>query len=181
MTTPARTTPARELLLDAFRWTDGHGDIWPAFRDAGTLAALIRDLVEPFRGAGITAVCGIESRGFLLGGAAAVALGAGFAAVRKGDGLFPGEKLTARTQPDYRGLRHELRLRRSSLGPGDAVLFVDDWIETGSQARAVRELVAAAGARLVGCAVIVDEVRPDAREGLGTFHALMTADELPAP
>ncbi|ONK12426.1 phosphoribosyltransferase family protein [Streptomyces sp. MP131-18] len=124
--------------------------------------------MAPFRGVGVTAVCGIESRGFLLGGAAALALGAGFAAVRKGDGLFPGAKLTVRTRPDYRGLRHELRMRRSALGPGDVVLFVDDWIGTGGQALAVRELVAATGAPFVGCAAVVDEVRPAAREALGT-------------
>ncbi|ALO98999.1 Phosphoribosyltransferase [Streptomyces hygroscopicus subsp. limoneus] len=70
------------------------------------------------------------SRGFLLGAAVAVELGVGFFAVRKQEGLFPGEKLTRQTSPDYRRLRHELRIRRASLTPSDRVLMVDDWIET---------------------------------------------------
>ncbi|WP_329377152.1 SUKH-3 domain-containing protein [Streptomyces sp. NBC_01716] len=84
---------ARDLALEHFRWISGHADVWAVFRDARALAAVVTGLVEPFRGEGITAVCGIEARGFLLGGAAAVELGVGFVPVRKGEGLFPGDKV----------------------------------------------------------------------------------------
>ncbi|MCP3801062.1 phosphoribosyltransferase [Allokutzneria sp. A3M-2-11 16] len=172
-------TPARDLLLERFRWIDGHADMWPVFRDGDAFKAVVQALVEPFRGVGVTAVCGIESRGFLLGGAAAMELGVGFVAVRKAAGLFPGEKLVRETEPDYRGLRHALRLQRASLSPTDRVLLVDDWIETGSQALAVRELVENAGAKLAGCAVVVDQMASESKTMLGVFHALVTADELP--
>jgi len=56
--------------------------------------------------------------------------------------------------------------------------LVDDWIETGSQASAVRQLLAEAGAELVGCAVVVDQLRPAARASVGRLHASTTADEL---
>jgi len=174
------TVSAREALLRRFRWVGGHADVWPVFRDGDAFGVVVRALVEPFRGKGITAVCGIESRGFLLGGAAAVELGVGFVAVRKGAGMFPGEKLVRRAEPDYRGLRHSLRVQRASLGPADRVLLVDDWIETGSQARAVRELVEAAGARLIGCAVLVDQLRPGSPVPPGRLHSLVTGEELPA-
>lgn len=105
----------RALLLDRFRWVDGHADLWPVFRDGAAFAEVVKALAEPFRDAGVTAVCGIESRGFLLGGAVALELGVGFAAVRKAAGLFPGEKLTRETDPDYRGFRHVLRMQRSAL------------------------------------------------------------------
>ncbi len=153
--------------------------MWPVFRDGHALGEVIKALVAPFRDDGVTAVCGIESRGFLLGGAAAVELGVGFVAVRKGTGMFPGEKIARETAPDYRGIRHVLRIQRSSVGPGDRVLLVDDWIETGSQALAVRQLVTEAGADLVGCAVVVDQLRPSARPQVGRVHALVTKDELP--
>lgn len=169
----------RALLLDRFRWVDGHADLWPVFRDGATFAEVVKALAEPFRDAGVTAVCGIESRGFLLGGAVALELGTGFAAIRKAAGLFPGEKLTRETDPDYRGFRHVLRMQRSALSPGDRALLVDDWIETGSQALAVRGLVAEAGAELVGCAVLVDQFDPATRPRLGRLHALLAADELP--
>lgn len=170
---------ASDLLMRRFRWVDGHADMWPVFGDGDVFREVVKELVAPFRDAGVSAVCGIESRGFLLGGAAALELGVGFVAVRKGAGLFPGEKIVCETAPDYRGIRHVLRLQRSSLGPGDRAVLVDDWIETGSQALAVRQLVAEAGAELVGCAVLVDQLRPDVRPLVGRVHALAAAAELP--
>lgn len=168
-----------DQLLRRFRWIDGHADLWPWFRDGELFRAVVKDLVAPFRDRRISTVCGIESRGFLLGGAAALELGTGFVAIRKEHGLFPGEKITCRTEPDYRGNRHVLRMQRSSLVPGDRVLLVDDWIETGSQALGVRRLVGEAGAELVGCAVIVDQLGPDAKRLVGRVHALVAAGELP--
>ena len=170
------TITARELVLDRFRWIGGHADLWPLFRDGTAFKAAVHALVEPFREAGVTAVCGIESRGFLLGGAAAVELGVGFVPVRKAAGMLPGEKLVRETDPDYRGIRHALRIQRASVAPGDRLLLVDDWIETGSQALAVRDLLVAAGADLVGCAVVVDQFRSP---GLLPVHALVTAEDLP--
>jgi adenine phosphoribosyltransferase len=170
---------ASDLLLRRFRWVDGHADLWPVFRDGVAFGEVVDALVTPFRDAGVTAVCGIESRGFLLGGAAALKLGVGFVAVRKGSGMLPGEKLVRETGPDYRGVRHLLRMQRSSLGLGDRVLLVDDWIETGSQALAVQELVVQAGAEWVGCAVIVDQLRSAARPLVEPVHALVAKTELP--
>ncbi|MFE7313967.1 phosphoribosyltransferase family protein [Streptomyces sp. NPDC057555] len=173
-------TTARGLALEHFRWIDGHADVWAIFRDPKALAAVVRGLVDPLRGDHITAICGIESRGFLLGAAAAVELGVGFVPVRKSDGLFPGDKVTGRTDPDYRGLRHTLRLQRPSLGPGDRVALVDDWIETGSQAATVKGMVEACGVSWAGCSVIVDQLAEEYRRALGPIRALLTASDLPA-
>ncbi|WP_327706970.1 phosphoribosyltransferase [Streptomyces decoyicus] len=170
---------ARGLVLERFRWIGGHADVWQIFRDPGALAALVRGLAGPFREDGVTAVCGIESRGFLLGAAAAVEPGVGFVAVRKGEGIFPGEKVTRRSDPDYRGTRQELRLQRAAVGPGDRVLLVDDWIETGSQASAVRSMVEECGGQWAGCSVIVDQTTPARRADLGV-RSIVTAAELPA-
>ncbi|MEY9877935.1 adenine phosphoribosyltransferase [Streptacidiphilus sp. MAP12-33] len=172
-------TTARGLVLDHFQWINGHADVWAIFRDPEALAAVVRGLVEPFRDEQITAICGIESRGFLLGAAAAVELGVGFVPVRKGDGLFPGAKVTRRTDPDYRSLRHTLRLQRPSLGPGDRVLLVDDWIETGSQALAVKAMIEECRASWAGCSVIVDQLGEKTKHHLGTVSALLPARELP--
>jgi adenine phosphoribosyltransferase len=171
---------ARDLVLEQFRWVGGHADVWAVFRDAATLAAVVRALVEPFRETGATAVCGIESRGFLLGGAAAVELGVGFVPVRKGGGLFPGEKVVRRAEEDYRGVGHTLRMQRGSLGAGDRVVLVDDWIETGSQAAAVRDMIEECGSRWLGCAVIVDQLADARRAGLAPVRGLLSAADLPA-
>jgi adenine phosphoribosyltransferase len=171
------TRPARRALLDRFRWVSGHADVWRVFRDADALTAVVSGLVAPWRDRGVTHVIGVESRGFLLGGAAAVRLGAGFVAVRKTDGLLPGEKITADTAPDYRGRRHHLRMQ-AALGPSDRVLLVDDWAEVGSQARGVRELVRASGATWLGVSVLVDQLPDEVRAELGRVTALVRADEL---
>jgi adenine phosphoribosyltransferase len=170
---------ARDLTLEHFRWIGGHADVWAVFRDAKALAAVVAGLVEPFRGERITAVCGIESRGFLLGGAAAIELGVGFVPVRKGEGLFPGDKVVRQSSPDYRSLRHTLRLQRSSLGPGERVVLVDDWIETGNQAVAVRSMVEECGSTWVGCSVIVDQLTGAPRNALGAVRGILTAQDLP--
>ncbi|WP_020574495.1 hypothetical protein [Actinopolymorpha alba] len=170
---------ARRLTLEHFQWIDGHADVWEIFRDPSALTAVVKGLVEPFKDDGITAVCGIESRGFALGVATAIQLGAGFVPVRKQAGLLPGEKITRQTAPDYRGVCHELRLQRGSLTPSDRVLMVDDWIETGSQAAAVKSMVDECGSHWAGCSVIVDETNDDRRMMLGV-RGLVTAADLPA-
>ena len=140
---------------------------------------MVRGLAGPFREDGVTAVCGIETRGFLLGAAAAVELGVGFVAVRKGEGILPGKKVTRRSDPDYRNTRQELRLQRAAVGPEDRVLLVDDWIETGSQASAVRSMVEECGGQWAGCSVVVDQTAPARRVNLGV-RSIVTAAELPA-
>lgn len=172
---------ARALVLEHFTWIGGHADVWSVFRDAEALSAVVTALVEPFRDARITAVCGVESRGFLLGGAAAVALGVGFVPVRKGEGLFPGVKVERRSAPDYRGQQHRLRLQRSALGPDDRVLLVDDWIETGSQAATVRNMVLECGSAWAGCALIIDQLDAARAHAVGPVRALLRFEDLPAP
>lgn len=171
---------AAELALKHFRWINGHADVWAVFRDAEALRALVTGLAEPVRADGITAVCGIESRGFLLGAAVAVELGVGFVPVRKGIGLLPGDKAFGQTAPDYRGLRHTLRLQRDMLGEGDRVLLVDDWIETGAQAATVRAIVEECGAAWAGCSVLVDQLTDERRACIGPVRSVLLAADLPA-
>jgi adenine phosphoribosyltransferase len=159
-------------------FVDGHADVWRLFDDVALLRRVVDALVDPFRGEA-TRVAGIESRGFILGAAAALALDVGFVPVRKGDGLFPGAKATADAGTDYRGHRHTLRMQRASVSPGDRVLLVDDWIETGSQALAAKELVDACGGTLIGIATVVTQAPADVLAQLGRTHALVSAGELP--
>jgi adenine phosphoribosyltransferase len=112
------------------------------------------------------------------GARARCGLGAGFAAIRKSEGLFPGPKLTVPAAHDYRGNSHTLRIQTASLGEGDRVLLVDDWCETGSQAVAARTLIEAAGAEFDGLACIVDQSAPGVAGRVGVYHWLIRADGL---
>jgi adenine phosphoribosyltransferase len=143
---------------DQIAEVDGHSDIWRIFLDSALFGRVVRAMASPFNSERVTKVVGIEARGFLLGGAVALELGAGFAAVRKG-GHLPGLKLTQRmARADYRGQMHELRLQAGALRHQDRVLLVDDWIEVGSQAAAAKGLVEQARATFVGTSVIVNQL-----------------------
>lgn len=171
-------TDAARLVLDRFRWVQGHGDVWRLFDEAPVFAAVVDGLVTPWRDRGITKVCGIESRGFLLGGAAALALGVGFAPVRKADGLLPGDKMSEPAERDYRGQRHTLRMQLAALQPADRVVLVDDWAESGNQALAVKRLVERCGATFGGASVIVNQLSPASTAALGEVTQLVYADQL---
>jgi adenine phosphoribosyltransferase len=166
-------------LLRMFQWRDGHADVWNVFRDAEAFARVIAGMVAPFRGESVTAVAGVESRGFLLGGAAAIELGVGFIAIRKAGALFPGDKARCATAPDYRGHSHELLVRRDDVRTGDRVLLVDDWAETGSQARAVDHLVRSCGAELVGLSLMIDQLDVTTRAGFVNVASLARFVDLP--
>jgi adenine phosphoribosyltransferase len=170
---------ARNAFLGRFGWHDGHADVWRVFNDADAFAAIVAGLAEPWRGRDVTKVCGIESRGFLLGGPVAIALGAGFVAMRKRDALFPGLKYEIETESDYRGRRHVLQIRQDSITAGERVLFVDDWIERGSQASVGRDLVEACGGSLVGMSVIVDQLDAERRRALPPITSLVATNHLP--
>lgn len=166
-----------ERLAQDIEIVGGHADVWRLFDDAHGLREIAAALVAPFR-RHATKVAGIESRGFILGVAAALELGVGFVPIRKSEGLFPGPKAVCETEPDYRGNRHRLRLQRVALTSEDRVLLIDDWIETGSQARAARAVVEECGARLLGVATVVSEVGLGEVSDLGRVHALVRAEAL---
>ncbi|HVQ88275.1 MAG TPA: phosphoribosyltransferase [Actinomycetes bacterium] len=177
MATDSVIDVARRALLERFKWSSGHADVWRVFNDGPSLAAVVDGLVEPWRSSGITAVTGIEARGFLLGGAVAAKLGVGFHAVRKTDGMLPGPKRSIRTEPDYRGLTYTLRMQ-AVLKPDERVLLVDDWAERGSQALGVCSLVEQSGATFAGVSVMVDQLDDATRSRLARVTALVTASEL---
>jgi adenine phosphoribosyltransferase len=158
---------------------DGHADVWRAFWNGRLFARVAAALAEPYRGCEVTKVAGIEARGMILGAAVAIELGAGFVAIRKGSGLFPGPKIVRVTPTDYRGRRSTLRLQQDSVGRGDRVILVDDWFETGSQALTARAMIEEAGAEFLGSSVIVDQLSESARCALGDLAALIPASALP--
>lgn len=160
-------------LLARIPWVGGHADVWRTFSDERFFPRLVAALADPYRAEDVTKVAGIEARGFILAAAVAVELSAGFVAIRKNAGLFPGEKIVRVSEPDYRGNTSTLRLQVRSLRPGDRVLLVDDWLETGSQALAAKAMIEAAGAVFAGASVIVDQLSDAGRARLAPFTALM--------
>ena len=120
--------------------------------DAGGLAtaveALAATVTEP-----IDLVAAIEARGFAIGGALAVRLGAGLLLVRK-DGKLPGATLTEDYALEYGSDR--LAIHADACLPGQRVLIVDDLIATGGTALAAARLVRRAGGTIVGARFLID-------------------------
>jgi adenine phosphoribosyltransferase len=174
--------PPLGVLLRARITIDSHGlgNMWPVFYDAALFGRVVAEMAAPFAGR-VDKVAGIEARGFLLGAAVAARLEVGFVAIRKSDGLFPGETLSALTASDYRGRQHTFRLQRAALRNGDRVGIVDDWFETGSQGLIARRLVEEAGATYAGASIIVDQLTDERRRALAPCHALVNAGELDFP
>jgi adenine phosphoribosyltransferase len=158
----------------------GLGNMWAVFYDTELFARVIAAMAAPFAGA-VDKIAGVESRGFVLGAAVATQLGVGFVAIRKADGLYPGETFSAFSASDYRGRQHTFRLQRAAIELGDRVGLVDDWFETGSQGLIARQLIEQAGATYVGASIIVDELPAEKREALEPCHALVDASELNFP
>jgi adenine phosphoribosyltransferase len=98
-------------------------------------------------------VVAIESRGFILGGALADRLGAGFVPVRK-PGKLPWKSRSVRYELEYGS--DTLEMHEDAVGPGDRVLVVDDVIATGGTARAVGDLSGALGASVSGFVFLVE-------------------------
>lgn len=138
-------------------------DITTLIRDAQGLAEAIDAMVKPFRGQKIDQVLGVESRGFIFGGAMAQQLGCGFVPVRK-PGKLPAEVIGEEYTLEY-GV-NRLELHRDALTPGQRVLIVDDLLATGGTARASANLARKLGAEVVSLVFAVELTFLDGRRKL---------------
>lgn len=170
-----------ENILGHFRWVDGDADIWNMLRDADSLSSIATELARLCALDSPELILGIEARGFVFAPLIALKLGVGFSPIRKGDAMFPGEITTVESAPDYRGKTQKLSARTDHLVPGGRVALVDDWIETGSQAAAARQMVEESGSELVNVTTIVDQTNQAVRESLPTIHSIVSGNDLPRP
>jgi adenine phosphoribosyltransferase len=128
-------------------------DITPVLRDGRLLQDVITEMSRPFRDKGVTHVLGIEARGFILGGAVAAALGAGFVPARK-PGKLPWERVTESYDLEYGS--DSLEAHRDALTDGSRVVVVDDVLATGGTAKAAGQLARGLGAELVGWSFLLE-------------------------
>lgn len=128
-------------------------DITTLLGDARAFRCAVDALVQPFVGCKIDKVAGIEARGFILGGALAHQLNAGFVPLRK-RGKLPHKTIAVEYALEY-GL-DAMEMHHDALVAGERVLLVDDLIATGGTAEAAVGLLRQGGAELVGACFVVD-------------------------
>lgn len=154
------------------------------FRDVTTLMGnaegfrlTIAAMAEPWKDAAIDHVAGIEARGFILGGALACQLGAGFVPLRK-RGKLPHTTVRVAYSLEY-GV-DEMEMHTDAIRPGERILLVDDLIATGGTAQAAVKLLRSLGGNLLGAGFIIDlpELGGAAKlRDLGvTVHSLVAFD-----
>lgn len=150
----------RRMLTDHIRTIPDYPKPGILFRDITTLLAhpvafveTIDQLVAPFANCNIDKVVGIEARGFILGGAVADRLRAGFVPIRK-RGKLPHAKLSARYELEYG--HDEIEVHVDALKPGESVLLIDDLIATGGTALAAVELIERLDAKVFAACFVID-------------------------
>ena len=128
-------------------------DVTTLFGDPKAFRKAVDELVQPYAGTRIDKVAGIEARGFILGGAAAHQLSAGFIPLRK-KGKLPHKTIAESYQLEY-GV-DEMEMHVDAVKEGERVLLVDDLIATGGTAEAAIKLLRRAGAEIVASAFLID-------------------------
>ena len=130
------------------------------FRDITTLLGnprafrrAIDELVQPWAGNKIEKVAGMEARGFILGGAVAHQLSAGFVPIRK-KGKLPHTTVSIAYSLEY-GV-DEMEMHSDAVLPGERVILVDDLIATGGTAQGAVSLLKQIGADVVAACFVID-------------------------
>ena len=148
------------MLAESIRTIPDYPKPGIMFRDISTLLGdprafrrAVDELVQPFAGQRVARVAGIEARGFILGGAVAHQLSAGFIPLRK-KGKLPHKTVAVEYALEYG--TDVIEMHVDACAEGETVLLVDDLIATGGTAMAGVKLLREAGANVVGAAFVVD-------------------------
>ncbi len=130
------------------------------FRDITTLLLdpqgfrkTVDELVQIHLSSRIDKIAGIEARGFILGGAVAHQIGAGFLPIRK-KGKLPHTTIAEDYDLEYG--TDTVEIHADAVSPGDQVLLIDDLVATGGTAAASIRLLERAGATVIGCSFVID-------------------------
>lgn len=147
-------------------------DITPLVKDPAMLRLAVHGLLHPFLGEDITAVAGMEARGFIFGSLVAWELGIPFIPLRK-PGKLPYDVESLSYDLEYGSASLEVHI--DALEKGDRVLLIDDLIATGGTAAASCELIEKLGAEVVACAFVVELDFLKGRDKLAKYnvHSLL--------
>lgn len=147
-------------LVDAIRTIPDYPKPGILFRDITTLLGnprafrqTVDELVQPYAGLKIDKIAGIEARGFIIGGAIAHQLSAGFVPIRK-KGKLPHTTVSIAYSLEY-GV-DQMEIHADGVLAGERVILVDDLIATGGTATAAVQLLRNLGAIVEACVFIVD-------------------------
>jgi adenine phosphoribosyltransferase len=128
-------------------------DITTLLGDARAFRRAVDELVQPWAGSKIDKVAGMEARGFILGGAVAHQVSAGFIPIRK-KGKLPHKRVSIAYSLEY-GL-DQMEMHEDAVVAGERVILVDDLIATGGTAEGAVKLLRQMGANVLAACFIID-------------------------
>jgi adenine phosphoribosyltransferase len=128
-------------------------DITTLLGDARAFRRAVDEMVQPWAGMKVDRVAGIEARGFILGGAVAHQVSAGFVPIRK-KGKLPHTTVSVAYSLEY-GI-DEMEMHEDAVAPGDRVILVDDLIATGGTAEGAVKLLRQMGATVLAACFVID-------------------------
>jgi adenine phosphoribosyltransferase len=168
-----RLRPLIREIPDFPRAGIGFKDITPLLASPEALSEAVGGLADYARPLRVECVVAAEARGFLLGPALALELGAGFVLARK-PGKLPYETISAEYELEYGA--NQLELHSDAVSDGARVLVHDDLLATGGTAAALCELVEQLGGEVVGCGFLIELAFLEGRRRLEPreVHALLT-------
>jgi adenine phosphoribosyltransferase len=141
-------------------------DITTLLKDKKAFSQALKALSSKYKDKKIDTVVAVEARGFILGGAIAEKIGAGFVPVRK-KGKLPWKTDAVTYALEYG--TDTLEMHRDAIKPGDKVLIVDDLLATGGTVKAVTELVEKKQGKIAGVAFLVELVDLKGKEKLKDY------------
>jgi len=147
-------------------------DITPLVKDPAALKVAVHQLMYPFLGREITAVAGMEARGFIFGSLVAWDLGLPFIPLRK-PGKLPYDVQSVAYDLEYGSAILEAHI--DAFDVNDRVLLIDDLLATGGTAKASCELIEKMGAKVEACAFVIELDFLEGREKLSSYevHSLL--------
>lgn len=150
-------------------------DITTLINDGEAFRFVIDSLHQRYRGKGIDRIVGIESRGFIFGGALADRLGCGLVIARK-PGKLPADTLEESYELEYG--KATLQIHTDSIKLGERILIIDDLLATGGTLAATAGLVERLGGEIAEIAVIIELTFLNGRKKLGSnkFYSMLSYD-----
>lgn len=153
-------------------------DITTLLRDRQAFREAIKQMADHYRGKDIDVIVSSEARGFILGGALAYELGAGFVPIRK-KGKLPSNAVSLTYQKEYEP--DTIEIHEDAIEGGQKVLIIDDLLATGGTVKANADLVEKLGGKIVGMDFLIELEYLNGRKVLGKKYEVFSLVKYKAP
>jgi adenine phosphoribosyltransferase len=153
-------------------------DITTLLKDKQAFCEAIKQMADHYRGKDIDVIVSSEARGFILGGALAYELGAGFVPIRK-KGKLPSRVASLTYQKEYES--DTIEIHQDAIEHGQKVLIIDDLLATGGTVKSNADLVEKFDGKIVGMGFLIELEYLNGRKVLGNKYDVFSLVKYKTP